>query len=72
MTRLTARLAKLEAAVAVSRGCRDPFHHQWHILKEDEETGVIPEPPACPTCGAKPDRVIVVEYAKDWRAAGLD
>lgn len=72
MTTLTRRVAKLEAAAAAADRCPDPFHATWHVVKEDDETGQIPAAPTCPTCGAKADQVIVIEYAKDWRAEWQD
>ena len=63
------RLDKL-SAVAPPGGCRDAWHAEAGKLAcvyEDMSTGVVPEPPRCPTCGAEPALVIRVVYEKGWR-----
>ena len=65
------RLDKL-SAVAPPGGCRDPWHNseaaRFAVVYEDMSTGVVPEPPRCPTCNAPPDLTITVGYEKEaWR-----
>jgi len=65
------RLDKL-SAVAPPGGCRDPWHNseaaRFAVVYEDMSTGVVPEPPRCPTCNAPPDLTITVVYEKEaWR-----
>ena len=69
MSNLRRRLDKL-SAVAPPGGCRDAWHAEAGKLAcvyEDMSTGVVPEPPRCPTCGAEPALVIRVVYEKGWR-----
>lgn len=69
MSALHRRLDKL-SAVAPPGGCRDAWHAEAGKLAcvyEDMSTGVVPEPPRCPTCGAEPALVIRVVYEKGWR-----
>ena len=64
------RVDRLEA-VAPPGGCRDAWHAEAGKLAcvyEDMSTGVVPEPPRCPTCNAPPDLTITVVYEKEaWR-----
>ena len=66
---LRRRIDRLEAT-APPGGCRDAWHAEAGKLAcvyEDMSTGVVPEPPRCPTCGAEPALVIRVVYEKGWR-----
>ena len=64
---LRRRVADLERA-APPGGCRDAWHNEagkLAVVYEDMSTGVVPEPPRCPTCNAPPDLTITVGYEKE-------
>ena len=69
MSALHRRVDRLEA-VAPPGGCRDAWHAEAGKLAcvyEDMSTGIVPEPPTCPSCNAPPALVIRVVYERGWR-----
>ncbi len=76
MTALTRRIERLERHAAGAVACRDPFHQRRFAIDDytdsaihaailrgthfDYETGQIPSPLVCPTCGAPADIVDIV------------
>ena len=70
MKDLSKRVDRL-VSVAPPGGCRDPWHAEAGKLAcvyEDVETGIVPEPPHCPSCNAEPALIIRVTYEREaWR-----
>lgn len=70
MSSLETRVGKLEAEQRTG-DCRDAWHEdagKLAVLIQDVDTGELPSPPTCPSCGAEPALVIHVCYVDDWRS----